>query len=141
MRNEIFNVGSDEQNYTIQQVGEIIHHMVPTAELLSMGSGADRRNYRVNFGKIRNTLGFMPQRTLEQGVAQVIKAIRTGKVLDYQDARYSNVKFLDTRGTSHLVRQGSNWTQELLYDTPVVQPETEEEAQMEAVLTARVVGA
>jgi len=29
--NQIFNVGSDDQNHTIQQIGEIIHAIVPTA--------------------------------------------------------------------------------------------------------------
>jgi len=95
VRGEVFNVGSNEQNYTIQQVGEIIHRLVPTAQLLNMGNDSDRRNYRVDFTKIRKTFNFTPQWTVEQGAQQVIDAIKTGKVQDYRSAKYSNVKYLN----------------------------------------------
>ena len=32
--NQIFNVGSNDQNYTIQQIGEMVHECVFSAELL-----------------------------------------------------------------------------------------------------------
>jgi nucleoside-diphosphate-sugar epimerase len=68
VRNQVFNVGSDEQNYTIQQVAEIIQRLVPTAQVLNMGLDADRRNYRVNFCKIHTGLDFVPQWSVAQGV-------------------------------------------------------------------------
>lgn len=118
VHNQVFNVGSDAQNYTIQQVGEIIHRMVPTAELISQGDDADRRDYRVNFSKIRNLLGFVPQRTVEQGIQQVIDAIKQGRVKDYRDAKYSNVKFLGEGFTTGLMRHEQGWADELLSETP-----------------------
>ena len=78
VQNQIFNVGSDEQNYTIEQVGEIIQRLVPTAEILHMGSDGDRRNYQVNF-KIRNTLHFVPQWNVEQESSKSSPASRAGK--------------------------------------------------------------
>ena len=56
--NEVFNVGSNEQNYTIRQVGELIHQQVVSAELMISESGQDGRDYRVDFSKIRNLLSF-----------------------------------------------------------------------------------
>src|SRR5205814_1274441 len=47
VRNQVFNVGSDDQNYTILQVAQLIHRWVPTARLLTYASQSDRRNYRV----------------------------------------------------------------------------------------------
>ncbi len=117
VRSGIFNVGSNEQNYTIQQVGEIIHRLVPDAELIEAPSGDDPRNYRVDFSKIRNMLGFQPQRRLEDGARQVIQAIDSGKVKDYQDARYSNVKFLTEEGISRLAHHEDGWAYQLLYET------------------------
>jgi nucleoside-diphosphate-sugar epimerase len=114
VRNEIFNVGSGEQNYTIQQAGEIIHSLVPQAKLISMGNDTDQRNYRVNFNKIHNALGFVPQWTVEKGVQQVIEAIRSGKVTDYRHARYSNVKFLSEEGASRLLRSEPRWAYDLI---------------------------
>jgi nucleoside-diphosphate-sugar epimerase len=110
--NEIFNVGSDAQNYTIKQVGEIVHEHVPGAELLVDEHDTDRRNYRVSFSKIYNQLNFQPQWTLEQGIQQVLESIARGDIADYRDAKYSNVKFLSTQGTDHLSR--STWAHELL---------------------------
>jgi nucleoside-diphosphate-sugar epimerase len=117
VRNEIFNVGSNEQNYTIREIGEIVQSLVPEAKLLLKGDDADRRNYWVNFNKIRNTLNFEPKWTVEQGMQQVIQAIRGGKVTDYRDAKYSNVKFLTEEGMYRLARQGNGWAYQLLNET------------------------
>jgi len=114
VRSQIFNVGSNEQNYTIQQVGEIIHSLVPTAKLINMDSDTDRRNYRVDFSKIRNTIGFTPQWTIKQGIRQVIEAIKSGKIKDYRDAKYSNVKFLREEDVFRLLRHENNWAYELI---------------------------
>lgn len=114
---EVFNVGCDEQNYTIQQMAEIIQQLVPASELISMGSDTDKRNYKVSFSKIKNTLGFEPQWTVEQGVRQVIEAIESGRVINYQDAKYSNVKFLSDEGTSRLIRRQNRWAHDLINES------------------------
>lgn len=114
---QIFNVGSDEQNYTIQQAAEIVARLVPTAELIVEGADTDPRDYRVSFGKLNRTLGFEPQWTIEQGVKQVIDAIENGNVKDYRDAKYSNVKFLGDEGASRLIPRRNRWAQELLEES------------------------
>lgn len=115
--NQIFNVGSDEQNYTIQQAGDIIARLVPTAELVSEGSDTDPRNYKVSFGKLSKTLGFAPQWTIEQGVNQVIDAIAAGKVKDYRDSKHSNVKFFGDEGASRLMPRRDGWAHELIKES------------------------
>jgi nucleoside-diphosphate-sugar epimerase len=105
---QIFNVGSDEQNNTIQHIGELIARLVPTAQLMSSGSDTDRRNYRVRFNKIRNILD-CSQWTVEDGVREVIEAIKSGKVQDYQDAKYSNVKFLSGEGVARRIPHENGW--------------------------------
>lgn len=112
--NEIYNVGSNEQNYTIRQIGELVHECVVDAELIVNDEDVDKRNYRVEFSKIRNELNFKPQWTVEQGIQQVLEAIASGEVTDYREARYSNVKFLTTEGTSRLARD--HWARELIND-------------------------
>jgi nucleoside-diphosphate-sugar epimerase len=96
--NEIFNVGSDEQNYTIREVGEMVHQHVPGAEMIVNAQATDVRNYRVSFAKIRQQLSFEPKWTLAQGIEQVLEAIARGEVKDYRDPKYSNVRFLSTHG-------------------------------------------
>lgn len=116
VKHQTFNVGSNEQNYTIDQVGAIINQFVPAAQLVDLGPDTDRRNYRVNFNKIRDTLGFAPEWVVEQGVEQVIEAIESGKIKDYRDPMYSNVKFLGHERASRLVLQ-NGWAEELIKES------------------------
>lgn len=114
----VFNVGSDEQNQTITQIGELIRELVPEAELVNTGSGGDRRNYRASFHKIREQLGFLPQWELADGVRQVIGVIRSGEVADYRAPKYSNVKFLtEEKNVASLVRRESRWAYDLIEQT------------------------
>jgi hypothetical protein len=94
VRGQVFNVGSDEQNYTLAQVGDVIHRLVPEARMMRQRECKDRRNYRVSFAKIRNELGFLPKHTLEDGVRDIQAALRSGLVADYRDKRYSNYQSL-----------------------------------------------
>lgn len=123
VKNEIFNVGSDAQNYTIQQIGEMIQHLVPAAKVVNMGSDTDRRNYRVNFSKAYNALNFIPQWTMEQGIQQVITRIQSGQIADYHDAKYSNVKFLSEEGGGRLSRAQNGWAYALINEAAPKEPE------------------
>jgi nucleoside-diphosphate-sugar epimerase len=119
---QVFNVGSNEQNYTIQQVAELIHRLNPAAELIDKGFDGDRRNYRVNFDKIHRQLGFSPTWTVEAGVRQVMQAIQNGHVVDYRDAVYSNVKFLREDPASHqLIHREREWVYQLLNEASTEQ--------------------
>lgn len=111
--NQIFNVGSDEQNRTIRQIGELIHEQLPAADLIVEENDVDKRNYRVSFAKIRNQLGFEPSWTLENGIRQVVEAVANGDVQDYRDAKYSNVKFLRESGAIEIISVDDDWSREL----------------------------
>ena len=113
---EVFNVGSDAQNYTIQGAAEEIQRLVPAARIVSMGDDSDLRNYRVNFAKIRNRLGFEPEWTIERGVRQVLDAVASGAVSDYRAAQYSNVKFLTEGLGGGLTQHYEGWTESLIAD-------------------------
>jgi dTDP-D-glucose 4,6-dehydratase len=120
--NQIFNVGCNAQNYTINEVARIIHHHVPSAQLVNMGLDRDKRNYRVNFRKIEARLGFQPQWTIDYGINQVVNLIRSGKIHDYHDAQYSNAKSLSEMGASRLRYNENDWARHLL-DEPTVASE------------------
>ncbi|MCL6526892.1 MAG: NAD(P)-dependent oxidoreductase [Thermaceae bacterium] len=124
VHNETFNVGGNEGNMTLGQVGELIKRLVPEAELIDSGRDGDRRNYRVDFSKIRLVLGFEPQWTVEKGVRQVIEALQSGKVRDYRNALYSNVKFLTEETSSDAVKQYyTGWERELIERAHKTHPE------------------
>jgi len=114
VRDEVINVGSNEQNYTIRRVGEVIRELVPTSELIEAGYYGDRRNYRVDFSKIAKLLGFKPAWTLDTGVRQVIDALESGAVKDYRDPKHSNVRFLDEQVNYLMSTHGVEWAYDLL---------------------------
>jgi nucleoside-diphosphate-sugar epimerase len=89
-----FNVGSDEQNYTISQVGELIQRLVPNTKVVHQGKDVDRRNYHVSFVRIQRGLGFRPQFTVEDGIKEIEAAVRKGEIKNYQDFAYNNYQTL-----------------------------------------------
>jgi nucleoside-diphosphate-sugar epimerase len=117
VRNQVFNVGSNEQNYTIRQIGELIHQQIPQAKIVNQSEVSDQRNYWVNFNKISGSLNFKPQWNVDDGVKQVIQALESGKVIDYQNAKYSNVKFLTEEGIFRLSHTENGWAYQLLNES------------------------
>lgn len=118
LSDSIFNVGSDEQNYTLHDVGKLVQRMVPTAQLVCTESDEDPRNYRVNFSRIRTLLNFKPEETLESGIQQVVEAIQSGEVVDYHHPKYSNVKFLSEQTGHFKLKTNGNWAKEMLEAFP-----------------------
>jgi nucleoside-diphosphate-sugar epimerase/uncharacterized membrane protein YiaA len=94
VKGQVFNVGSDEQNHTITQIGQLIQEVIPAARLVNQEDDTDRRDYHVSFARIRNVLGFAPQHTVAEGVGEIAAALREGRIGDYHDKRYSNYETL-----------------------------------------------
>ncbi len=101
VKGRIFNVGSDEQNYTIAQLGELVQRVVPEAKLTNQGDGQDQRSYHVSFARIRNELGFKPRFTLEHGIKEIADEVTKGNIKDYRERNFSNYKTLSDP-TNHL---------------------------------------
>lgn len=94
---EIFNVGDSHLNHTLQQVAEIIECEFPGTAVEHIAN-SDRRNYRVNFDKIRNRLGFSARYSVEYGVEDMKAAFERRLIRDYRDLRYHNQRFLEVAG-------------------------------------------
>jgi nucleoside-diphosphate-sugar epimerase len=106
VKGEIFNVGGDGNNHSIQEVGELVNKCVPEAQLTSTDDSSDRRNYRVSFTKIRTALGFECERDVESGIQELVEALRQGRIGDHRLARYSNHKTLsDPNGSLDLKKR------------------------------------
>ena len=94
IRGQLFNVGADEQNFTVGQIGEAIATLIPDARVVYQPAAAEEANYRVSFAKIRDTLGFTPRNSLVDGILEIKSALESGTVADYHEDRYSNHKSL-----------------------------------------------
>ncbi len=97
---EIFNVGSNENNYTINQVGELVKETIPAASLIYQDNAVDKRNYHVDFSKIHHTLGFTAQVMLKQGVLETAQAFSGGFFSDHTNIIYYNDKWYENCRTN-----------------------------------------
>jgi len=91
---EVFNVGCDENNFTKRGLVELIGSKISQMNFTFREKGSDPRNYKVDFSKIRTTIGFKPIYTVEAGVNQILEAYEIGLLGAVENNRfhYGNYK-------------------------------------------------
>jgi nucleoside-diphosphate-sugar epimerase len=92
---EIFNVGSNEQNYQIGEIGEIINECFPNADIDWQREKEDERSYRVDFTKIRDILNYEVQETIKSGVQEITSELEKGRFDNYESDNYNNYRTID----------------------------------------------
>ncbi len=91
IRGEIFNVGSEGQNYQILDIARIIKKNIPKAQLIVDEESSDPRNYSVSFSKIQKVLKFKARHTIDSIIKPIAKVINNGEIKNVNDAKYYNV--------------------------------------------------
>ena len=94
VQNQIFNVGDKRLNMTILQLAEKIRDVCSRYREVKISvsdNPQDRRNYAVNFQKIRTILKFEAETLTEAGVEEIAAAFQTGQYGHYREHIYSNV--------------------------------------------------
>lgn len=86
----IFNVGSDEQNVQIGQLGELVTRVFPDVKVENVPRAPDLRDYFVSCARIREELGYQVARTPEDGLREIAEAVVSGAFPDPEDKRYRN---------------------------------------------------
>jgi len=98
IHNEVFNVGTTEENYRIREIAAIVAETVPGSRVeYAPGGGPDLRCYRVNCEKIRRRLpGFRPQWNARQGARELYDAYRARGLTqeDRESGRYVRLKHI-----------------------------------------------
>ncbi len=92
-----FNAGY--QNRSITEIANIVRNVMAEEmpketeiEIKTVPSD-DPRSYRISSEKIKRELGYIPKRTIEEGVSDLIAAFRAGKLPNsMSDSRYYNIK-------------------------------------------------
>jgi nucleoside-diphosphate-sugar epimerase len=80
----VFNAGGDINNYTKEMMVEAILKHLPDGKVKYVDGGADRRNYRVDFSKIKKRLYFEPAYTVDDGISELIETMKQGFYQDYE---------------------------------------------------------
>jgi len=86
LKGETFNVGSENMNYTKEEIANIIKNKISYyLHFAEIGEDEDKRNYEVSYKKI-NKLGYFTGITMEEGIDELIKGLKMINIPTY----YSN---------------------------------------------------
>ena len=96
IRGQVFNLGAEKGNYSKNDiVGFVLRRMPETiVEYKDMSFGGDMRDITVSFEKIKRVLNFETTLTVDDGVREVLFALKTGLIKDPTDDRYRNAQFI-----------------------------------------------
>tara|TARA_B100001250_G_C19790748_1_gene786387 strand:- start:1139 stop:2110 length:972 start_codon:yes stop_codon:yes gene_type:complete len=90
VRSNIFGVGDTNENY---QKGTIIREInkVVDGEIKYVPKNEDPRDYRVNFDKIKDELGFKISKTVPEGIEEIKKIVESGIIVDPFSKEFQNI--------------------------------------------------
>ncbi len=88
---DAFNVGDTDENYTKGMLLQAIQAQVDSGTIARVEKNEDPRDYRVSFSHIRTRLDFHVTRRVPDGVAEIVRLVRSGAIPDPDAACYRNV--------------------------------------------------
>jgi nucleoside-diphosphate-sugar epimerase len=89
---EVYNVGCNDENHTKRQIVERVEAVTGVrARVRDIGTGRDRRNYRVSFDKIRSDYSFVPRLGVTDTARHVAQGLALGLFPAEERVTYGNV--------------------------------------------------
>jgi nucleoside-diphosphate-sugar epimerase len=96
IRGQVFNLGTENGNYSKDDIVRLILKRMPetVVEYKDLTFGGDMRDITVSFEKIKRVLGFETTLDVDDGVREVLFALKSGLIKDPTDDRYRNAQFI-----------------------------------------------
>lgn len=96
VRNQVFNVGSAEGNYSKAEIVELVRKAIPEVEieLRHLTFGGDMHDVTVSCEKIQSRIGFRAKVGVEEGIGEIRNALQWGLIKEPRSARYRNHTFI-----------------------------------------------
>jgi nucleoside-diphosphate-sugar epimerase len=93
---EIFNLGADGGNYSKDDIVRLILKRMPetVVEYKDLTFGGDVRDITVSFAKIKQVLGFETTLDADDGIRELLFALKTGIIRNPTDEKYRNARFI-----------------------------------------------
>ncbi|MCZ2127889.1 MAG: NAD(P)-dependent oxidoreductase [Anaerolineales bacterium] len=93
---QVFNLGADDGNYSKNEIVNFILKRIPetVVEYKDLTFGGDMRDVTVSFAKIRKALNFAPTLAVDDGVREVLFALKSGLIKKPTDDKYRNAQFI-----------------------------------------------
>lgn len=113
VHDEVFNVGSTQENYLIRDVATLVGDFLPgTKVVFADGASADMRNYRVDCDKIRDVLpSFEPAWTVPRGIEELTHALEASGMDEDElmSGRYLRIKHVQDMQQAGLIDGDLRW--------------------------------
>lgn len=96
IRGQIYNLGTEDGNYTKDQIVELVLKRMPetVVEYKDLTFGGDMRDITVSFAKIKRELGFQTTLNVDDGIRELLFALKSGLIHNPLDERYRNAQFI-----------------------------------------------
>ena len=96
IRGQVFNLGTDNGNYSKDDIVRLVLKRMPetVVEYKDLTFGGDMRDITVSFEKIKTVLGFETTLDVDDGVREVLFALKSGLIRNPTDDRYRNAQFI-----------------------------------------------
>ena len=96
VRGQVFNLGTENGNYSKNEIVQFVLKRMPetVVEYKDLTFGGDMRDITVSFEKIKRVLGFDTTLNIDDGVREVLFALKSGLIRNPTDDRYRNAQFI-----------------------------------------------
>ncbi|MBI5945520.1 MAG: NAD(P)-dependent oxidoreductase [Chloroflexi bacterium] len=96
VRGQVFNLGAENGNYTKSGIVNLVLKRMPetVVEYKDLTFGGDMRDITVSFEKIQRVLNFDTTLNVDDGVREVLFALKSGLIRNPTDDKYRNAQFI-----------------------------------------------
>lgn len=96
IRGQVFNLGTDHGNYSKDDIVQLVLKRVPetVVEYKDLTFGGDMRDISVSFAKISKVLGFDTTLNVDDGIRDLLFALKAGIIRNPADEKYRNAQFI-----------------------------------------------
>ncbi len=93
---EVFNLGTDSGNYSKDDIVRLVLKRIPETivEYKDLTFGGDMRDIRVSFAKVKDMLGFETTLDVDDGIRELLFALKSGIIRNPTDEKYRNAQFI-----------------------------------------------
>ena len=104
--NQVFNVGTADNNYTVRHLAETAQKCVPGTELILTGEHTDPRSYRVSSEKILTVLKdhYKPQWDIGKGAMELMDFYKT---VNFDTETFNGYKCTRLKCLKKLIEEGT----------------------------------
>ena len=96
IRGQVFNLGTDHGNYSKDDIVQLVLKRIPetVVEYKDLTFGGDMRDITVSFAKIKKVLGFNTTLNVDDGIRDLLFALKAGIIRNPTDEKYRNARFI-----------------------------------------------